>query len=279
MQLRIYSLLIFVLTIVSCASKKNSPFIQTVDRKTDVRFVEETSKGYVVSEYHQGSFENNPADLLSIKGKMSYKVDQNQQNLGLSFRIKKDSIIWMTGDFLGLTVIKAIVTPERVAFYNKIEKKYFDGDYELLKNMLGVDVSFKMLQSLIVGDALFPVNEDYKYTVEDNAHVFYHTRHDPTTLLKNSIHFFDGTYRPKKEIIEHLLGEVSLEISYPIYKEFSHFYLPYSTIISVNNHDDISELILLYNKIEQVENLSFKFQVPEGYSKIRLIKKDLLDEF
>lgn len=277
MQIRIYGLLTLLIFVTSCGSK--SPFIQTIDRTTDTNFVEGRDKGFIVTEYHQGSFENNPADLLSIKGKMSYKVDQNQQSLGLSFRIKKDSMIWMTGDFLGLTVIKAIITPNRVAFYNKVEKKYFDGDFEYIENLLGVEVNFKMLQSLIVGDAIFPVNEDYRYKLEENAHVFYHTRHDPNTLLKNSIHFYNETFRPKKEVIEHLLGEVNVEISYPVYKEFEHFFLPASTIISVNNYDDISELILLYNKIEQVENLSFKFEIPEGYSKVKLIKRNLGDEF
>ena len=39
---------------------------------------------------------------------------------------------------------KVKITPDRVQMYNKIDKTYFDGDFSLIKQLLGVDLIFQI---------------------------------------------------------------------------------------------------------------------------------------
>ena len=86
-----------------------------------------------VIKQHQKS----DADFKTLQGKVKIDITQNQKEQGSTFnlRIEKDKVIWLSAK-LGLA--RMMITPEKVRFYNKLDNEYFDGDYKLLSDFVGV---------------------------------------------------------------------------------------------------------------------------------------------
>src|SRR5699024_7545783 len=61
-----------------------------------------------------------------------------------------------------LSVVKIMITPEKVQIYNKLDNTYFDGDYSYLEDLLGTQLNFQMLQNLLLGQAVVDL-KDQKY--------------------------------------------------------------------------------------------------------------------
>jgi len=118
----------------SCKSKKNAN-----NTKATKMLVKEVVKNYENNKFHKKTVS------ASIKAK--YRGKENLPSVNVSLRIQKDKIIWMSiSKFISIGKLK--ITPKRVQFYNKLTKEYFDGDFKLLSNFLGTEVSFEQVQNI-----------------------------------------------------------------------------------------------------------------------------------
>ena len=97
-------------------------------------------------------------NTVDAKLKVTYK--DAQEDLGFSVRLKmiKDEVIWLKGTKI-ITVFKAKITPDKVSFYSPYKKNYLEGDFSMLKEMLGVDINFEQLQNLLLGQSIYNLKE------------------------------------------------------------------------------------------------------------------------
>ena len=65
---------------------------------------------------------NNKSDFSTLYIKSSVKFDDGKQsqNVTAEIKIKKDEIILISIRFLGITMAKALITPDEVKYYEKI---------------------------------------------------------------------------------------------------------------------------------------------------------------
>ncbi len=109
----------------------------------------------------------NQLEFKTLTGriKIDYSDGYSTQSMGVSLRMEKDKAIWISAP---LGVVKALITTDRVSFYNKLDNQYFDGDFRYLSRMLGTDVDFEIVQNLLLGQALLYLREE-KYLAEVNG--------------------------------------------------------------------------------------------------------------
>ena len=93
---------------------------------------------------------------LQSKLKITLNQDGKQQSHVVTFRVKKDEILWISATF---SVIRAKVTPHKVSFYNKLDNTYFEGDYKYLSDLLGTELDFQKVQNLLIGETLFDLKK------------------------------------------------------------------------------------------------------------------------
>ena len=55
---------------------------------------------------------------------------------------------------------KAMITPTKVSYYEKINNTYFEGDFSMLSNWLGTDLDFNKVQNLFLGKAIDDLTKD-----------------------------------------------------------------------------------------------------------------------
>ena len=64
---------------------------------------------------------------------------------------------------------KALITPSKVSYYEKINNTYFEGDFSMLSNWLGTDLNFNKVQNLLIGEAFDDLREGkYTQTIVEN---------------------------------------------------------------------------------------------------------------
>ncbi len=203
---------------------------------------------------------------LYIKASAHYEDAKNTQNVSADIRIKKDEQILVSIRFLGFTMAKALITPTSVQYYEKIGGNYFEGDYAGLSQWLGTDLDFYKVQNMFVGKALDQLKGgNYQVSIADKLYKLENNSDGKTFKA----YFFEGdNFLIKKETISQPAQERSLEILYPDYKKYDEMILPLNIAIDAIQNKGNVKIKIDYKGVTFNEELSFPYEVPEGYERI-----------
>lgn len=210
----------------------------------------------------------NALDFKTIAGKMKidYEDQHGSQGFSVSLRIEKDKAIWISAT---LGVVKAYITPERVSFYNRLDNTYFDGDFSYLSKLLGTELDFEKVQSLLLGEAILDLRKDKYDTTVANDYYQLKPRKD-IDLFKilfqiEPKHFKIG----QQQISQPELGRI-LNIKYTNYQEIDKKIIPNEIAIAATMDGNQSLIGIAYKNIEFDRNLKFPYDIPNGFKEITL---------
>ena len=254
-QFRILVFIFFTVVVFGCRSTKSL-----------------TSKGEVNSKMTAKELirqnKNNIAKFktLQAKVKIDYTQDNKTQGYTVNLRMEKDKVIWINS-VLGLA--RVMITPNQVSFYDKINNQYFDGDYRLLSDLLGIDLDFKKVENLLLGEAIFNLKEDnYKISTQENSYVLQPKEQQSVLelfFLLNPGHFkmdSQQLYQPSKRRI--------LEIDYKSYQKVNKQIFPENVkIIAVEDTEEVT-IEMEYRSVSLNEDLRFPFKIPSGFKEIKI---------
>ncbi len=251
-------LFIGCLLLVSCKKGKGGLFMNESDAN-------QTKTALIILNNHAKNAQ--VFSTISIKGTVNYNSEKTDQRAGIDIMIEKDKQIYINVRYIGISVAKALITPEEVKYYEKLNSNYFEGDYSLINNLLGTEVDFNRLQNILLGQLLDSKNDKTMIaTIEDGMHKL-------TPIEKNeieSVYFFeDKNALLKKEAITDYFTDRSLTISYPNYQKIHNFVIPTEINIEAKQ-EKVINLNIIYDKVSFNDNLPINYKVPNGYKKINL---------
>ena len=204
---------------------------------------------------------------LSIRTNAKYEDEKQSHSVNADIRIKKDEIIWINIKFIGIPMAKAMITPTKVSYYEKINNTYFEGDFSLLSNWLGTDLDFNKVQNLFLGKAIDDLTKDrWNSEVVD---ALFKLSLSTTSAVTKEFYFEGANYLLKKETIDQVSKNRSLEIQYPSHKKVNDMFLPNEVLIKASQKDKIS-IEIEYKNTTFNENLSYSYSIPSGYTQIEL---------
>jgi len=245
--------------VVSLASCKAKQGIVTGETTDESKAAKEIING------HYGNFKD--FKTIYIKSSARYEDNKQSQNVSAEVKIKKDEIILVSVRVLGFTVAKALITPTRVSYYEKIGGKYFDGDYALLSEWLGTELDFNKVQNLLIGRAIDDLSKGtYKATVENGFHKLSAVKggitkdflFDAAKYLLQQQNISQGGQEPRR-----------VYVAYPSYKQHEKVMLPAEIKIEAMQKDKVN-IDIEYDNVTFDENLSFPYEVPKGYDRITI---------
>lgn len=203
---------------------------------------------------------------LYIKADVSYEDAKQSQSLSAEIKIQKDQKILVSIRFLGITMAKALITPDGVKYYEKLNSKFFEGNYGALTAFLGTDLDFQKVQNLLIGQALDDLNKaKYKSSLAENLYQLEGKSNDETLKIFS---FEASKFLLKKQQINQVTKSRKLEINYPEHKEYPEAILPVKLLIEANQNNGKTNIEIDYNSISFNEELSFPYSVPESYKQI-----------
>ncbi len=228
--------------------------------------VEDLATSQLINQYYASTPSFN---TLSSRLRIRYEDKKNRQSVSVTLRMEKDKTIWMNASFLGFPVAKAMVTPDRVAYYEKVKRTYFEGDFSLLSEYFGVDMNFEQLQRLLLGETVFDLRKG-KYDVanEDNTYVL--TPKKQLDILELFFFINPETYNLSKQRVRQPKDNLSLDVTYNSFQEVNQNTLPENLLIEVNEPNDKTTIDIDFKNIELNKSLNFSFKIPSGYKPIDL---------
>jgi hypothetical protein len=203
---------------------------------------------------------------LYIKASARYEDGKQTQNVSAEIKIKKDEMILVSVRFLGITMAKALITPKEVKYYEKINGKYFEGDYSALSQWLGTDLDFQKVQNMLIGEPIDDLrNKKFTAAIVDQLYKL----EDDSEKNTSKMYFFEAErFLVKKQQIEQNSQQRALLIFYPNYAESSQILMPTGLVIEADQNKGKTNINVDYNSVSFNEELSFPYSVPEGYERI-----------
>ena len=199
---------------------------------------------------------------------MRVKILCRESSSSAPVKIKKDEVIWLKGTKY-ITVFKAEITPTKIKYYSPYFKNYFEGDFSMLKNLLGTDINFQQLQNLLLGQAVMNVKKE-KQNVEivENSH-----RLSPKTQSNLFDIFFyvnPSHFKLDKQSIINPLKNERLDIIYPSYSVKKDEIFPNKILIKAKKPTKFTNIDLTVKSVIFNTDVKMSFAIPKSYKKIIL---------
>ncbi|HDZ15626.1 hypothetical protein LCGC14_0709000 [marine sediment metagenome] len=256
---RYIALVIMLVLTFSCKSKKvvaNG----TIDEGI-------TAKAIIRKHYESA------LDFKTLSGKMriDYADGEDSQGVAVTLRMEKDKAIWISAPF---GVVKALITPGRVTFYNKLQNEYFDGDFSYLSKFVGVELNFEQVQNLLLGQALLNL-KDAKYDVGVVGTNYQLKPKKALELFKVLFQVEPKNFRIASQQVSQPVKKRLLQINYTDYQQINKWLLPQKIAVAAIDKDKRSTIDIEYRNIEFDRPLNFPYDIPSGFDEIKL-KDDTL---
>ena len=250
----IYSMFIGLL-LVGCKSTKTLQSSGLLDSRMSVKQIVKNHDKF------QSKF-----TTLQGRLKVEYVQGDRSETHTLTLRMGYDNTIWVNA-FLNMVRVK--ITPDRVRFFNKLDKTYFDGDYALISELLGTNLGFENLQNLLLGEAVFDINpKEFKKLKHASAYKLTPKKSNPLFEL---LYIINAVYfKLDAQQLSQSLKQNTLNIKYQSYQKIHGIVIPESLSIKAINTDEQTTLNLNIKSVILDQPLRFPFKIPKGFKAIEL---------
>ena len=206
---------------------------------------------------------------LKAKAKVTYKSPDDGRTVTVDIRMKKDSLIWMNISQFGITGATALFNKDAVKFYNKIEGDYNEYTYVDFSEKFNFNITYDILQSLIVGNRPFKKNKSR--VVRENEYYLLKQEQD-RVLIDN---YIGENKKLKKLLLTQEGTNNKLTLDFDDFTMLNQYLFPNSSLITVDYKSNEDQKMyqtvvnIKHTKVELLDTpLEFPFKVPE-----KLLKK------
>ena len=208
-------------------------------------------------------------DTMTSRMRLNYTDAERSQAVTVSYRMKKDSTIWISAQVLGIPLAKALITRDRVSYYEKISKTYFDGDYSLLSQWLGTPLDFDKLQNLLLGNTIYDLRED-RYQLAESSRGYQLEPAAGYEAVKKMFLLDPQNFRATAQQLSQEKENRSVTVTYPKYQKVSGRTIPEEIKILANEGGEGTQIEISFRSLSFNEPVSFPFEIPSGYEEIEI---------
>lgn len=206
-------------------------------------------------------------ESLRYRGKGHYRSPEQNVSFKFDLRIYADSLVWLSlGDpVLGITLARGRLDKKKLAYYNDLDKTYFEGQPGEVADIGALVQNFGLLQDLLAAN--IPAEaQDFSLGYRPGAYTL--TKPDSTAALKSLEFSIDPVFfRPRS--IEAVIGPAQDSVIV-VYRNYAPGDQPYpeKILMGLKAKDNI-EVELDINRMERNRNFPVNFKIPRNYEMLR----------
>ncbi|MEQ6125102.1 DUF4292 domain-containing protein [Pseudotenacibaculum sp. MALMAid0570] len=255
--------LLLILTIAITACKSNKAVVENSES------LKKMTARKIVKKYEDNKFTANTLDSKIKVRYTNYRGDKRKRfQFTVRLRMKKDSIIWMKVTKV-VTAYKIKITPKSFSFYSPVEKEYFEGNYELLEDLLGVKVTFSQLQNLLVGRSILDM-KDQKFKSEIDGNSYKLTPRNQQELFDVFFRINPRHFRLDQMYLTKTGTDRRLRVDYGNYTVLEDNYFPLKTIINAYEGERYTWVDMRTRSLTLNKPVNVHYKIPSGYKRIHL---------
>ena len=207
-------------------------------------------------------------DYLSTKAKVNYLDSEQNLSTGMNIKMKQDSAIWLSiTPALGIEMMRILIRKDSVFMLNRLKKEYYAGSFELIQKQLGLNVNYRLVEKMMLGNIPIKNTSSQKVTKTDTHY-----------LLEQMLKDFTVTNSVKKDNsrLERLTikgNEQNVETNI-LYSEFEPLGdIEFARKIELDQQIDgkKTNVDIKYSKTKVgSEPINLPFSIPDNYEEIKL---------
>ena len=195
-----------------------------------------------------------------------YDDGKRQQQIIVQLRMEAQKKVWMSA-LMVIPIAKLMVTKEGVSFYEKFQKNYFQGDFELINAPFNTSFTYDDIENLLLGKPfLDPTLGKWKQISNPQYYILIPQGRksglqptlffDPTTfLLKEQRFLISGSFQ-------------SLTVRYINHQRIQGEFIPQEIEISLSDGKELLKINLEFTRTDLPGTISFPFEIPQGYKQL-----------
>jgi hypothetical protein len=248
-------ILLLMIVLTSCKTKKNM-----IDANA---IAKEISAKKVAKKHIAANFDKKTVDA---KLKVNFNNGKINQSLTVNLLIEKDKVIWLKGTRF-ITIFKAKITPTSVSYYSPFAKNYFEGDFSMIKQLLGVEINFEQLQNLFLGQSLLNVKEEnQELQIVNNRYIL--SPEKQAELFDIFFTINPSHFKLDEQSIINVAKNLRLDVKYPSYNLINKVVFPSEINIRANTSDSFTDIDIIYKAVEFNTYLKMSYDIPNGYKRL-----------
>jgi outer membrane biogenesis lipoprotein LolB len=184
----------------------------------------------------------------------------------VTLRMERNRTIWINA-FLNMVRLK--ITPEKVQMYNKLNRTYFEGDFTLIKDFLGVELNYSHLENLLLGHTIFTYkSSDLKKEPHPKSYTL--SPKQQNALFEVLYLINPGHFKLDGQIISQPNQNRKLNVHYHTFQDIEENILPQQMTIKVVENQKETALKMNFKSVSLNQPLRYPFKIPTGYKPIEL---------
>ena len=248
-------ILLFTLVLTSCKTKKNMIDANAIAKEISARKV---AKKHIAANFDR--------ETVDAKLKVNFNNGKTKQSLSVNMKIIKDEVILLKGTKF-ITVFKAKITPTSVSYYSSLFKNYFEGDFSMIKKLLGVEINFEQLQNLFLGQSLLNLKEE-KQNVDIVKNRYILSPEKQVELFDIFFTINPSHFKLEQQSIVKAVKNLRLDIKYPSYNLVDDVVFPAEIKVKAKNAKSFTNIDLYYKSVVFDTDVRMSFNIPYGYKRL-----------
>lgn len=269
MKEKIFSILVLG-AIIGCKTQKMQPIVETEQTTQVLPQTNEVAKEKIKTSDKKTEWEavyskhkeiNRLFKTAQIQTTVDFLDSKQSYNIKADIRIEKGKQILINLRYFLLNVGKIYISPERVSYYEVITNTHYDGNFDLLQQMLGMKIDYQQVENIFLGETFFDVPAYFWETFQKNNQLELKHFSKAYTLSMN--------LRNNGELIlqqiEDNKGNTAW-LRYIDFQEVNQVVLPKRWSIETKKNTKIA---MNYEKIEFDGKVNFKYDIPSKSKPIK----------
>lgn len=258
--------MVFISTLlVQCKAKK-----PLIEQNSELTHISKSKADTIVRKVLKNNFE-----YTNLKAKINTRFKSREKqnvNFGTFLKMHKDSVIHVTISKV-VPIVIAIITPDSIKFINKIDKKYFEGDFSYVSKLLKTEITFNQIQDLLVGNPIQLDSVNNHFLIQENEDFFI------SSLSKNELekmesngdwqlkYWINELFKAGKTLVTNDSTNTRIEIFQADYKKIEGKLFPNRTKTEIITANDSISIHLNYQRVKINTDISYDYSVPSHYKK------------
>jgi hypothetical protein len=202
----------------------------------------------------------NKIKYIQAKAKISFTDNKKIQSNTITLRISSNQKLWANAT---LGAARVLINNDSIKYYNKIERNFFVSDFNYINKIIGIEIDFQILQSLILG-VLF---EKYDYSsfneINDEIYSFKKDIVLGKKSFKSMVYISPYNFRILKIIFNDDINK--FEVDYDDYLILENQNIP--TKITFRNNG-VENFHIEIKSIVSLDKINLPFRIPKSYKRI-----------
>lgn len=205
---------------------------------------------------------------LHGKARLVFKDEKKEREVKANIRIRKDSVIWMTFNVIGVQGGKALINKDSITIVSTVDKEYYVFDYEELTKRFNFKIDYTIIEAALLGNLIVSEDTDIEIGQEGDRDKL--IQKEGSVTIKNLI----NPILKKVEYVELVEATTNnmLKLEYSNFQPLGEKYFPYNEIVNVfykTSAGIINNTITIEYSKAEVGNkeLKFPFNIPKRYDR------------